>query len=148
MLRLLTSVATQAFATHLAKQRLKRDARHYAKLAVALFAIALLAAVAVGFAIAALFLALKQLVGAPWAALLVAGVMLALATLVALYACATSKRRKSDRDVKPEPAAAIDGAKEAAGEGLDALEAAVKRDPKTAVLMAVAAGICAGLINR
>ena len=147
MLRLLASVATQAFATHLANRRLKRSLRYLVRLAITLAAIFLLVAVGIGFAIAALFLGLSKLVGAPLAALFVAGLMLLCAALVALYANASLKRPDSDSKT-PQPAEAMESVQQAAGEGLDALETAIRRDPKTAVLLAVAAGLSIGLIKR
>jgi hypothetical protein len=147
VLRLLATVATQAYATHAANQRLKRDFRHYVKLAIAVLVILLLVAVGTGFAIAALFLALAQLWGAPVAAALVAALLFVVALLIALFICSNAKPPTGKTQARPA-AAAGEGLDDILGEGIEALESAVKRDPKTAVLVALVLGLGVGLIRR
>jgi len=150
VLRLLATVATQVYATRSANRQLKRNAEYYGKLAIAGLAIFVFAATGVGFAIAALYLSLATVVGAALAALLVAGALLVAAGLIALIACYNAKQRRHDHPAAARPAAAggESGSIDAAlVEGLEALEAAVKRDPKSALLTALVIGLGAGLFR-
>lgn len=139
MLKFLVSLATQAFAAHATKQRLKRNFGQLAALLAMVLAVLLFAAIGLGFIIAALFLWLEQVAGTPMAALLVAVLMFVIAVLIALIARTQLTESKKTKEPQTE-----DLVNTIASD----LVQTVEREPRSALLVALALGISVGFWRR
>lgn len=139
MLKLLMLLGAQGISAFMTKAQLRRSLANLATLAAALLAIVTLAAIGLGFAVAALYLWLDRHLDSHWAALLTAGLML-LSAGSGLLALRWTSRRSRHRS---RPSAA-----EATSDMAGAFTDSVARQPRTALMLALATGLSLGLWLR
>ncbi|MGE0255366.1 MAG: phage holin family protein [Alphaproteobacteria bacterium] len=120
------------------------EVAHLIACGVAALRLALVLAIgAIGFFAAGVYLWLET-VWPDWAAsMAVAAVLAILATAALLATLAVSRRLAGSREARPMPA---DPLASLLGGGADAVAGGVRRNPRSAMLMAALAGVAAGVL--
>ena len=139
MLKLLMLLGAQGVTALMSTTQLRRSLTNLAVMAAVLLAVLILVAIGLGFAVAALFLWFDRHMDSHLAALLTAGVMLFTAGATLLVLRWTSKRSRP-RTRESTTGITNDMASD--------LAQSVARQPRTALMLAMATGLSLGLWLR